>query len=280
MFDLRRHLYTLFLFTYTDYKTIMLPITVFASVAAPVQSFRGFFLGIIWTWLHQLHIDVSNQYTTLEEDRVNRPWRPLPAKRVTQHQATLLRWALIPITIGFSTLGGPNTIAASVWLSAAFIIYESSAINGHWLGKNVMNCLGYLGFEYGATAMSGEGKSLSPSAALLLLCSGIVILTTVHAQDFSDVEGDRALGRVTFPIRSPGLSRACIYLGVPLWSVLLSCAWDMMWLCRVLFVLLGSVVAWRYYTYRSISQDARSYVIYNVWLFSVHLLPAMQRQAI
>ena len=51
---------------------------------------------------------------------------------------------------------------------------------------------------------------------------GLVILTTIHAQDFADIAGDSALGRVTFPIRAPALSRALIYLGIPLLSLALS----------------------------------------------------------
>ncbi|KAL1703457.1 UbiA prenyltransferase family [Schizophyllum commune] len=276
MLNLPQHLYTLFLFTYTDYKTILLPVTVFASVAAPSQSVRGFVLAVLWTWLHQLHVDVSNQYTALEEDRLNKPWRPLPSKRITERQAQALRWSLVPLTIGFSIIGGPNAVAASLWLATAFLIYESNAVAGHWFGKNMMNSLGYLGFEYGATVVSAGGKPLSSSAALLLLCSGLVILTTVHAQDFADIEGDRALGRMTFPIRFPGLSRACVYIGVPLWSFFLSYAWSMIWPYRVVFIVLGLVVAWRYYAFRTALGDQRSYVLYNVWLFGVHLMPVMR----
>ncbi|KAI4522656.1 hypothetical protein K525DRAFT_255409 [Schizophyllum commune Loenen D] len=274
---LRRHLYTLFLFTYSDMKTILLPITVFASVAAPAQSPQCLLLGVFWTWLHQLHANLSNQYRALEEDKMNKPWRPLPAHRVTPRQAELLRWTLIPLTIGFSTLGGPHAVAASIWLATALVIYEQPSVSGHWLGKNILNTAGYIGFEYGATAMLGEGRPLSASAVLLLLCSGLVILTTIHAQDFADIAGDSALGRVTFPIRAPALSRALIYLGIPLLSLALSIAWDMFWAARVLFLALGSAVAWRFYAFRTISHDARSYVLYNVWLFSVHLLPATQR---
>ena len=112
--------------------------------------------------------------------------------------------------------------------------------------------------------LAGEGRPLSASAVLLLLCSGLVILTTIHAQDFADIAGDSALGRVTFPIRAPALSRALIYLGIPLLSLALSVAWDMFWAARVLFLALGSAVAWRFYAFRTISQDARSYVLYNV----------------
>ena len=42
-----------------------------------------------------------------------------------------------------------------------------------------------------------------------VIISGILIFTTIQAQDFPDVEGDKALGRMTFPIYAPmELSRA------------------------------------------------------------------------
>ena len=47
-------------------------------------------------------------------------------------------------------------------------------------------------------------------------------------------------------------------------ALALSVAWDMFWAARVLFLALGSAVAWRFYAFRTISQDARSYVLYNV----------------
>ncbi|KAI5886656.1 uncharacterized protein SCHCODRAFT_02693351 [Schizophyllum commune H4-8] len=145
--------------------------------------------------------------------------------------------------------------------------------------KNMKNSLGYLGFEFGATVVLGEfsfhskgllkasltevaagSKPRSSSAALPLLCSGLVILTTLHAQDFAGIEGDRALGRRSFPVRSPQLSRACVYMDVALWSFLLACAWSMTWMG---FLGLGLVVARRFCSFLSIVEGQRSDVPHN-----------------
>ncbi len=105
---------------------------------------------------------------------------------------------------------------------------------------------------------------LRPEARLSLLMSGLIILTTVHAQDFSDVEGDKAIGRITLPLYAPLFSRFLVCIGVPMWSIILSIMWDISPGKRVLFICLGILVAWRFYSYKTASHEATSYVFYNV----------------
>lgn len=273
-YEHREHAWTLFLFTYTDYKTIFFPITLFACAAAPVQHVTLLFYSMVWTWLHQLHIDVSNQYRSVGEDAINRPWRPLPSNRLTDLQARQLRYALPPVCLFFSIAGGQDVVLASTVLSIAFVLYDDFGLAGHWIGKNVMNCVGYLGFEYGATKIMAGSTMLRPEAQLSLLMSGLIILTTVHAQDFSDVEGDKAIGRITLPLYAPLFSRFLVCIGVPMWSIILSVMWDISPGKRVLLICLGIFVAWRFYSYKTASREATSYVFYNIWLFAVHALPA------
>ncbi len=111
---------------------------------------------MVWIWLHQLHIDVSNQYRSVAEDTINRPWRPLPSNRLTDRQARHLRYALPPVCLFFSIAGGRDVVLASTVLSIAFVLYDDFGLAGHWFGKNIMNCIGYLGFEYGATKVMGN----------------------------------------------------------------------------------------------------------------------------
>ncbi|KAK0478768.1 UbiA prenyltransferase family [Armillaria novae-zelandiae] len=270
----KEHARTLFLFTYTDYKTIFLPITLFACAAAPVQHVTLLFYGMAWTWLHQLHIDVSNQYRSVAEDAINRPWRPLPSNRLTDQQASYLRYALPPVCLFFSIAGGRDVVFASIVLSIAFVLYDDFGLAGHWIGKNIMNCIGYLGFEYGATKIMAGSTTLRPEARLSLLMSGLIILTTIHAQDFPDVEGDKAMGRITLPLYAPLFSRLLVCIGVPMWSIILSFTWDISPGKRILLICFAIFVAWRFYRYKTASREATSYVFYNIWLFAVHTLPA------
>ncbi len=98
------HLYTAFLFSRSDFKTILFPVvciklntcsrpkaesvlqSAFACAVAPVHSIL--LLGMLWIgWTHQLMCNVSNQARSCDEDAINKPWRPLSSGRITERHA-------------------------------------------------------------------------------------------------------------------------------------------------------------------------------------------------
>ena len=133
--------------------------------------------------------------------------------------------------------------------------------------------------------------------SVVAIClSGALIFTTIQAQDFADVQGDAALGRVTFPIYAPELSRVFTLFTLIAWSCGLSAFWEIGPLFSGVFIALGVVVGWRYYVLRTPEDDNDSYVLYNVstdtmlstcpywltdisqiWLMTAHILPANAR---
>ncbi|KAK7055260.1 UbiA prenyltransferase family [Favolaschia claudopus] len=268
---------TLFLFTYTDFKTIIGPVTCFAIAVAPLASLRHLLSGIFWIWLHLLQCNVSNQYKSVVEDAINRPWRPLPAGRISATTATILRWALVPTCIGLSALYGADLALTSASLTAVTIAYDEFKLAGHWFGKNLSAMFGYTVFEIGATKLMGKSTSLDEISLQAISMSALVILTTIHAQDCPDVTGDRALGRVTLPIYAPELSRIILLLLPLLWSVHLIGLWRIEGLAGAVFCALGVYIGWRYYALRSNLEDKTSYKIYNAWLLVAHLLPFNMR---
>ncbi|TFK38914.1 UbiA prenyltransferase family-domain-containing protein [Crucibulum laeve] len=269
--------YTAFLFTYTDYKTILFPITVFAYAAASNASNNRFLEVIIWIWIHLLQCNVSNQYKSIDEDLVNRPWRPLPARRITLAGAKILRWALVPLCMLHSARYGKGVTFASGLLTITTVVYDEFGGAGHWIGKNASAVFGYGSFEIGATIIMGNAQNLDSKAVCAIACSALVIFTTIHAQDCADVEGDRALNRVTFPIYAPEASRVTLFLALIIWSIFLGQIWDISIENMMLLCVFGSYIGWRYYCLRSVEADKRSYLIYNIWLFSIHLLPAISK---
>lgn len=96
-------LYTLYLMTYSDIKSILLPQTIFGisnALAAPVFGLDSrsipqpasilwrLPLTALWVWINLLLFTIENQRQTssIEEDKLNKPWRPIPAGRITQSQ--------------------------------------------------------------------------------------------------------------------------------------------------------------------------------------------------
>lgn len=130
--------------------------SVFACVSAPVHSFVRFLHAVLWIWLHLLQCNVSNQYRSVLEDAVNRPWRPLPSRLISVEHACILRWLLVPLCIGTSLCYGWDVALASACLTLTTVCYDELGLAGHFLGKNLCNVPGYVSFEIGATKIMGK----------------------------------------------------------------------------------------------------------------------------
>lgn len=173
------HVNTLLLFTWNDYKTMFLPVVsrlqllgirmthralngwqcIFAIVNTPNFTLSNIPHQWIWTWIHLLHFNVSNQSLSGHGDRQDKPWRPLPAGRISVPQARILRWALMPVCMLLSYYYSIGVCMASAVLSLSIFLYDDVLISAHPLGKNFGNLGGYAGFNAGAALILGR---LSP----------------------------------------------------------------------------------------------------------------------
>lgn len=104
--------------------------------------------------------NVSNQARSCEEDKVNRPWRPLPAGRITEPQAVALRWAIVIFCVFWSAIYDQDLVLTTLGLVATTFIYDELGAASHIVGKNFCNIGGYASFEVGATTIIG--MSLCP----------------------------------------------------------------------------------------------------------------------
>ena len=127
--------------------------TVFASIMAPLNRIQSLPRIIFWIWLHLLQFCVSNQCVNPEEDAVNKPWRPIPAGRITVSQAQNLRWVLVASCLLLSLYRG--ILPASVLLCLSTIVYNDLGFHGHIILRSICNAVGYAGFELGATQLAG-----------------------------------------------------------------------------------------------------------------------------
>ena len=108
--------------------------------------------------------------------------------------------------------------------------------------------------------------SISPMLLHSQVLNGLVVLTSIHAQDFQDMEGDSAGGRETLPILYPVASRLSMLVLLPGWSLFLSCFWDVNATVAVPFILLGSFVGVQYFLNKASlsARDHQTYRVYNV----------------
>ena len=238
--------------------------------------------SLLWIWIHLLQCNVSNQYKSSDEDTINRPWRPIPSGHISSTDAGLLRITLIPICLCVSSFHGLDVVLTSAGLTMTMIVYDELNLAGHWIGKNVCNVSGYLTFEIGATKVmgmisstqlcryltprntTGQTTELDQLALRAMEFSAGVILTTIHAQDFSDIAGDVELGRITFPIYAPAFSRIFTLFAMVAWSFVLGTYWSLGPVTLSAFCCLGMFVGWRYYSLRGSQEDSLSYLLFNV----------------
>lgn len=177
------HLYTLFLFTKSDMKTLIPPVvrgvyilssssvilwptrpclpshwqTLFAAATVPAHTISGLLHTVLWLWVHTLQLGLANQTLpyAFSEDLVNHPDRPLPTGRITIRQARTLRWMMIPLCFLLSATYGPRTLLTSFGVSLFVLAYnECGGARSHWLVRNVLNAIGYALAEAGATLVA------------------------------------------------------------------------------------------------------------------------------
>jgi 4-hydroxybenzoate polyprenyltransferase len=170
--------------------------------------------------------NIVNQIADLEIDRRNKPGRPLVTGEIGIPNAwavsiALYALSIVPtwIVVPYPYQSLPERMAAPLHLHAAFFIYCVGALatfvysfpafgrtKRHWLAASLTiastrgGLLKVAGWAFVASVAFWEAWAIGAVFALFLLGS-------TSTKDFSDMEGDRAHGCVTLPIRF-GVRRA------------------------------------------------------------------------
>ena len=287
----RFHMYSIWLFTYSDLKTIVGPKTAFGVLSALRPCVFGISttdtsLNVVgrvpvvafWTWINLLPFAISNQCQpeAIQEDNLNKPWRPLPAKRLTPEQAKRLMFVLYPIACLTSAyIGG-------IWQCLALIAlgYWYNNRNGadaNFITRNFINACGFVCYTSGALEVSiGQRLPLELSLMQWFSIVGLVVFTTVQTQDMFDQAGDSLRGRRTVPlVIGDGPSRWSIAVPMAVWCLFVPYYWGMSTSGYVVPVSLALVVIVRTLTKRSVKDDKLTFRVWNIWLVSLYLLPLL-----
>ena len=235
-----RHLVcTLWLFIVSDVKSIVVLSTVFAvsmiveMAGEETEIFHSLQIltaAVFWIMINLLDFSISNQKQpdSIREDSLNKPWRPLPSKWVTQAEARLLgRFAVVAALIVPNLLGGGQT--ERVVLALLTHMYNNWQHGSrHWALRNLINALDFSAFASGALSVALQ--SPLPSRAVLWLAETTVIIATTQVQDLYDQDGDREIGPSTLPlVFGDRPTRLTIAAAVVLWSVVAPRAQSIPW---------------------------------------------------
>lgn len=282
---------TIGLFTKDDFYTFVVPNTIFGVSAAlsgrlmagharnlsavlPRLPFVVFF-----NWSNLLIFDLANQRLpeSIEEDRFNKPWRPLPAGRISQRQTRHLMITIMPIVVLLNSL-------LSVWKETALLFTLTWIYNDlkggddNWLVRNIIIAFAFFLYNLGSLKVAIGASEVSVSDPVSSAAYGwtaiisAVIVTTMQVQDLKDQIGDSARGRQTAPlVLGELIARRTIAIPVLFWSFACALVWGL-W---VLPVAVGSYVAYRVLWKRGVDDDRRSWKLWCLWTAILYLLPLL-----
>ena len=236
---------------------------------------------LIWIWIHLLVENISNQRLpgSVVEDAANKPWRPIPAGRLTPSEAQILLRIAVPVAMGVSRILG--SFEASVTLMTLIWLYNDlgGSGSGPWQ-RNVLNAAGLSCFGWGAVSVLLGGDDLLNN----LLCKWLILLaavitTTVHAQDFPDVDGDSACGRRTMPLLYGQVwSRYGLAVSLVFWSIVCLTFWDVsspvVWSATLL---IGGMTAGLTAFHWDPFYDRIVWRLWCLWISVLYLLPLVGR---
>ncbi|KAI9842227.1 MAG: hypothetical protein M1837_007372 [Sclerophora amabilis] len=282
---------TLWLFTCSEHKTVVTPQTafgIFSALSGPVLTTNPSpslltILGtrlpqaLLWSWLNILVFTISNQRlpTSVVEDSVNKPWRPMPSGRLSVLQARRLLLITVPLVfVATLFLGGTRETVAAMVLT--WMYNDLGGADESFVARNLINALGLMCYASGASAVAcGFGLySLTPAAYQWLGIIGTVIFTTLQVQDLRDQEGDRTRGRSTAPLDlGDGFARWTVAIPMMFWSFACPAFWGLGVYAYIAPAVLGSLVAVRALMLRGVESDELTWKLWSLWISSLYILP-------
>lgn len=289
------HLHSAYLFTASDLKTIVGPKTAFGIVSvlsasafdiqptpSPSWVLCRVPLVAFWTWINLLPFVIDNQRqpASIREDSLNKPWRPLPTKRLTQAQARYLILTLYPIALVASVLlGGVKQCLALMALG--FWYNDCLGADSSFVVRNLINACGFICYASGAMEVA-LGRPLPENIVLNQWFSvvGAVVFSTVQIQDMYDQAGDALRGRRTMPlVVGDAPCRWMIAVPMVFWTCFCPWFWSLGAGAYGAPAILGGTVVVKTLVQRTVKDDAVTFWIYNCWLVSLYLLPMVKSYA-
>ncbi len=144
-----------------------------------------------------------NQICDLENDRVNKPHRPLPSGKMALGQAWVFVVVAYAAALAMVAAVNRETFGIYVAAAAATVAYSAPPVRlkRHPVGSNLIIALirGELLKVAGWAAVATVLRSIEPWYIGFVYF--VFLLGATTTKDFADIEGDRAAGCVTLPVK-------------------------------------------------------------------------------
>ncbi|KAH7236892.1 UbiA prenyltransferase family-domain-containing protein [Fusarium redolens] len=289
MKKLAYHFVTLCLFTKSDMPTSTSINTTFAIagiLAGPgtisnadiewTDMGKGILVALYFTWHLTLCFNLGNQRQpqSVIEDGVNKPWRPIPAGRISPELTH--KWQLVSIAsllvLCYTTLGAWQETA--FYLFCTWLYNERAWGDKSWWQRALMNACGITTnrvatLRVAVTAIQANSHEnfefTNKGLGWFLMCASLVF-TTIQVQDLRDQEGDKLIDRQTFPlILGDAPTRWITAVAVMIWSLLCPLYWGLGVVGCAVPIATGAIVSAHMLICRSRERDQTSFRLVAAW---------------
>ena len=135
----------------TGFKTLL------TYFAAPHTSPYHFCRSVVWTFFQLLYFCIANQVFDPDEDALNKPWRPIPAGRISVRHANILRATILPVCIALSWCW--NVLPQCIILVVLGSVYNDFNLGAHWAPRHTSVAVMYAALNAGAAHVACDGRS-------------------------------------------------------------------------------------------------------------------------
>jgi geranylgeranylglycerol-phosphate geranylgeranyltransferase len=162
------------------------------SLDQPIKLILACFSGVFI----MAGANTINDYFDIEIDRINKPKRPLPTGLLTPMEAYVYSLSLFLIGIILGAFIHRMAFCIAFLSSALLYIYSWKLKNSILLGNITVAFFTGLALVYGGLALGNIRR-----AVVVGIIAFLFHLSREIIKDIQDIEGDRALGIQTLPIR-------------------------------------------------------------------------------
>jgi geranylgeranylglycerol-phosphate geranylgeranyltransferase len=145
-----------------------------------------------------------NDVMDIESDKINRPKRPIPSKKISKRKA--LAFSIVLFAVGITLSGFVNwiTFFIAAFNSAVLVVYSTTLQNKVLLGNIAVSYLVGSAFLFGGAAVMDLKLPL-----LLMLLASLANMSREIVKDLEDIEGDRLgfLKNIALNMKSAAASR-------------------------------------------------------------------------
>ena len=191
-------------FMWRDIPAAVLPGVAFTLVAVKHHGSTNYVPALLWSLfyfcLYIYTFNLCNQYTGVEEDRINKPDRPIPSGLVSVEGARF-RWYIVTVLYIVAGLAIGNVWSSLLWIFDT-IMHNHYGWSEHWFTKNsVFIPLGTVVQGWAGWSVATGDIWLDQESVVFIGMAVLYACLLVNLQDFRDVEGDRKVGRKTMPVQ-------------------------------------------------------------------------------